>query len=42
MNGRVTRLFMTPLLRSLPVVVGRHPLLLHLDSFATRSPASSR
>ncbi|HPW21770.1 MAG TPA: hypothetical protein PLE61_13270 [Vicinamibacterales bacterium] len=33
MNGRVTRLFMTPLLRSLQVVVGRHPLLVYLDSF---------
>ena len=33
MNGRVTRLFMTPLLRSLQVVAGRHPLLVYLDSF---------
>ena len=33
MNGRVTRLFMTPLLRSMQVVVGRHPLLVYLDSF---------
>jgi glucosyl-3-phosphoglycerate synthase len=33
MNGRVTRLFMTPLLRSLQVVVGRQPLLVYLDSF---------
>jgi glucosyl-3-phosphoglycerate synthase len=33
LNGRVTRLFMTPLLRSLQVVVGRQPLLVYLDSF---------
>jgi glucosyl-3-phosphoglycerate synthase len=33
MNGRVTRLFMTPLLRSLQTVVGRQPLLVYLDSF---------
>lgn len=33
MNGRVTRLFMTPLLRSLLAVAGRHPLLVYLDSF---------
>jgi glucosyl-3-phosphoglycerate synthase len=33
MHGRVTRLFMTPLLRSLQVVAGRHPLLVYLDSF---------
>jgi glucosyl-3-phosphoglycerate synthase len=33
MNGRVTRLFMTPLLRSLETVVGRQPLLVYLDSF---------
>ena len=33
MNGRVTRLFMSPLLRSLQVVVGRQPLLVYLDSF---------
>lgn len=33
MNGRVTRLFMAPLLRSLQAIVGRHPLLVYLDSF---------
>jgi glucosyl-3-phosphoglycerate synthase len=33
MNGRVTRLFMTPLLRSLQAIVGRQPLLVYLDSF---------
>jgi glucosyl-3-phosphoglycerate synthase len=33
MNGRVTRRFMTPLLRSLQVEAGRHPLLVYLDSF---------
>jgi glucosyl-3-phosphoglycerate synthase len=33
MNGRVTRLFMTPLIRSLQAIVGRQPLLVYLDSF---------
>jgi glucosyl-3-phosphoglycerate synthase len=33
MNGRVTRLFMTPLIRSLRATVGGQPLLLYLDSF---------
>lgn len=33
MNGRVTRLFMTPLLRSLQAIVGREPFLVYLDSF---------
>ncbi len=33
LNGRVTRLFFTPLLRSLARVAGPHPLLAFLDSF---------
>jgi glucosyl-3-phosphoglycerate synthase len=33
MHGRVTRLFMTPLIRSLERLVGHHPLLTFLDSF---------
>ncbi len=33
MNGRVTRLFVTPLVRALATVVGRLPLLEYLDSF---------
>ena len=33
MHGRVTRLLMTPLLRSLYKLVGHHPLLVYLDSF---------
>jgi len=33
LNGRVTRLFVTPLLRSMQVVVGRQELLVYLDSF---------
>jgi glucosyl-3-phosphoglycerate synthase len=33
LHGRVTRLFMTPLLRSLQQLVGPHPLLTFLDSF---------
>lgn len=33
MHGRVTRLFMTPLIRSLQSVVGPHSLLTFLDSF---------
>jgi glucosyl-3-phosphoglycerate synthase len=31
--GRVTRLFVTPLLRALKAVLGSHPLLEYLDSF---------
>jgi len=33
LHGRVTRLFMTPILRSLQQLVGTHPLLTFLDSF---------
>lgn len=33
LHGRVTRLFMTPLIRSLQQLVGPHPLLTFLDSF---------
>jgi glucosyl-3-phosphoglycerate synthase len=33
LNGRVTRLFMTPLLRSLERLVGHIPFLVYLDSF---------
>ncbi len=33
LHGRVTRLFITPLLRSLQQLVGPHPLLTFLDSF---------
>ncbi len=33
LNGRVTRLFVTPLLRSLKTIVERAPLLTYLDSF---------
>ena len=33
LNGRVARLFVTPLLRALQTVVGRAPLLTYLDSF---------
>ncbi|HEU4683786.1 MAG TPA: glycosyl transferase [Nitrospira sp.] len=33
LHGRVTRLFITPLLRSLQQLVGSHPLLTFLDSF---------
>ncbi len=33
LNGRVTRLFVTPLLRALQTIVGRAPLLAYLDSF---------
>jgi glucosyl-3-phosphoglycerate synthase len=33
MHGRVTRLFMSPLIRSLQRLVGHHPLLTFLDSF---------
>ncbi len=33
LDGRVTRLFMTPLLRAMKTVLGSHPLLDFLDSF---------
>lgn len=33
MHGRVTRLFITPMIRSLQQLVGPHPLLTFLDSF---------
>lgn len=33
LHGRVTRLFMTPLLRAMKLVLGGHPLLEYLDSF---------
>ncbi|TLY17698.1 MAG: glycosyl transferase [Nitrospirae bacterium] len=33
LHGRVTRLFITPLIRSLQQLVGPHPLLTFLDSF---------
>jgi glucosyl-3-phosphoglycerate synthase len=33
LNGRVTRLFVGPLLRSLRAVIGTHPLLEYLESF---------
>jgi len=33
MHGRVTRLLMTPLIRSLYKQIGYHPLLVYLDSF---------
>jgi len=33
MYGRVTRLLMTPLIRSLYKIVGHHPILVYLDSF---------
>lgn len=33
LNGRVTRLFVTPIIRSLMTLVGPHPLLQFLDSF---------
>lgn len=33
LHGRVTRLFMTPLIRSLQKLIGNHPLLVFLDSF---------
>lgn len=33
LHGRVTRLFITPLIRSLQLLVGSHPLLTFLDSF---------
>lgn len=33
MYGRVTRLFVTPILRALFKILGHHPLLVYLDSF---------
>ncbi len=33
LHGRVTRLFITPMVRSLELLVGPHPLLTFLDSF---------
>jgi len=33
LHGRVTRLFFTPLLRTLTALAGPHPLLAHLESF---------
>lgn len=33
LHGRVTRLFITPLIRTLQKVIGQHPLLAYLDSF---------
>jgi glucosyl-3-phosphoglycerate synthase len=33
MHGRVTRLFVTPLIRSLQKIIGRHDFLEYLDSF---------
>lgn len=33
LHGRVTRLFITPVIRSLQQLVGTHPLLIFLDSF---------
>jgi glucosyl-3-phosphoglycerate synthase len=33
MHGRVTRLLVTPLIRSLQKIIGHHPLLLFFDSF---------
>lgn len=33
MHGRVTRLFVTPLIRALEMIIGYHPLLVFLDSF---------
>jgi glucosyl-3-phosphoglycerate synthase len=33
MHGRVTRLLVTPLVRALQAIVGRHPLLSYYDSF---------
>jgi glucosyl-3-phosphoglycerate synthase len=33
MHGRVTRLLVTPLIRSLQSIVGQHPLLIYFDSF---------
>ena len=42
MNGRVTRLFMTPLLRVASGPRRPQPLLVYLDSFRYHWPASSR
>jgi glucosyl-3-phosphoglycerate synthase len=33
LHGRVTRLFLTPLLRTLQTMIGFHPFLVYLDSF---------
>ncbi|MBM3791169.1 MAG: hypothetical protein FJW35_12595 [Acidobacteria bacterium] len=33
LHGRVTRLLVTPLIRSLQAIVGQHPLLVYFDSF---------
>ncbi len=33
LNGRVMRLFMTPLLRALKTILGLHPFLVYLDTF---------
>jgi glucosyl-3-phosphoglycerate synthase len=33
MHGRVTRLFITPIIRALKQILGHHPLLVYLDSF---------
>lgn len=33
LNGRVMRLFVTPLLRALKSIVGAHPFLIYLDTF---------
>jgi glucosyl-3-phosphoglycerate synthase len=33
MHGRVTRLFVTPLIRALETIIGYHPLLVFFDSF---------
>ncbi len=33
LNGRVMRLFVTPLLRALKSIIGQHPLLVYLDTF---------
>ncbi len=33
LHGRVTRLFLTPLIRTLQTMIGYHPFLVYLDSF---------
>jgi len=33
LHGRVTRLFVTPLIRTLKTMIGHHPFLIYLDSF---------
>jgi len=33
LHGRVTRLFVTPLIRTLKTMIGHHPFLVYLDSF---------